>query len=49
MDAVLPIPARWETSFLLNSDDVDGPSSAAFGHSGWGGLNRAGFAGGCLV
>jgi CubicO group peptidase (beta-lactamase class C family) len=37
MDAVLPIPARWGAGFLLNNDDVYGPSSAAFGHSGWGG------------
>ncbi|MFZ4746714.1 MAG: serine hydrolase domain-containing protein [Sphingomonas sp.] len=37
MDAVLPIPARWGAGFLLNNDDLYGPSSAAFGHSGWGG------------
>ncbi len=37
IDAVLPIPARWGAGFLLNSDNVYGPSSAAFGHSGWGG------------
>lgn len=37
MDAVLPIPARWGAGFLLNNDQLYGPSPAAYGHSGWGG------------
>lgn len=29
--------ARWGAGFLLNRDNVYGPSSATFGHSGWAG------------
>lgn len=37
IDEVLAVPVRWGAGFLLNTDGLYGPSSEAFGHSGWGG------------
>lgn len=37
VDEVLGIPARWGAGFLLNSDGLFGPQTAAYGHAGWGG------------
>lgn len=36
-DAVLGLSARWAAGFLRNVHGAYGPSSEAFGHSGWGG------------
>ncbi len=37
VDAVLGIDARWACGFLLNTNELYGPQSQSFGHSGWGG------------
>lgn len=37
VDAVLGIPARWASGFLVNVMGLYGSTSDSFGHSGWGG------------